>query len=60
MFDIVGWAALVMMLVVLLWLAVFARHFFRGDIQLDDPGGSIGWQIFNRRKAKRPEDWLKE
>jgi hypothetical protein len=59
-FDIIGWAALVMMLVVLLALAVFAWHFFRGDIQLDDPGGSIGWQIFSRRKAKRPEDWLKQ
>jgi hypothetical protein len=58
-FAIVAWAALVGTLVVLLSLAVFAWHLFRGDIQLDDPGGSVGWQIFNRRRARRPEDWLK-
>jgi hypothetical protein len=57
--DILAWAGLVMTLVVLLAVVRFAWSFFRGDVQLDDPGGSMGDQIFSRRKAKRPEDWLK-
>jgi hypothetical protein len=47
-------------LFVLLILVRFAWHFFRGDVQPDDPGGSMGRQMLGGDRAQRPEEWLKK
>ena len=58
MFEFVGWAAVLVVFFVLFVLVRFGWHFFRGDVQLDDPGGSMGRQMLRGGRAKRPEDWL--
>ena len=61
LFNILGWVEAVTISVIFVSAAWFGWRFFRGDIVADDPGGSLGRQIFGRwRKSERPEDWLKK
>ena len=60
LFGFLGWVGVTMASVIFLAVIWSGWQFFRGDLQMDDPGGSMGRQIFSRSKAERPEDWLKK